>query len=285
MKGVISIRNTYGFGFSFNIRFGFAWLAIVFPGILLNANPWHAREQPAIEVSVSPARAVNVAEPFQFTIRVMAPHGCQVTFPEVPLKVSEFDVLSCNDQFDIPSGDGTIRTWTRNLELEGVRAGTWTIAPVRVEVQTLESPAEKQILQPEPISVEIVSTLPDEVDATKFKPVTDLEDMPGESTSSNWWFIWAIAGSVLACAALVFVFRVRSRSASMGSDLWLRKRLQRLQGLNQHPDERETWEEEFCEEFTLITGEYLATQCGVPRELQSSDYVHQFLLEHDLATG
>lgn len=179
---------------------------VVFPAVVLPANGSDVQLQSDVDRDVA-----QVADPIQWVLRVTAPEGTKVVFPQWGQRLAEFQIQG-EPQFkaDLPSEAPDRRTWLTVVALDSLASGEFTIPSVEIQYRVPDA-VEFQTLRSDPIPIRITSLLEDRVDVTEFrdvKPAVDLQVPPKTSSAWVWWSVGATC--VLGLATCLFLFRRRS---------------------------------------------------------------------------
>ena len=136
------------------------------------------------------ADSVTVGTPFFVQVRVRAPRGAEVTFPAGPDTTGPVQPLDPTQEI---AGEDTIavdRTARYRLAAWDVGAFRVPLGPVRVRLD-----GSTRELQLDPVTVHVISVLPEDSAQRVPKPARPLIEFP-----RPWWIPWLIA---LLAAALV----------------------------------------------------------------------------------
>jgi len=156
--------------------------------------------------------SVQIADPFEVVIQVLANDQASVKFPTMPQQLGVFDVIDHRDLLRIPSKTNSgMNKWTRRLTLETLETGELQIPSISFAVRTEGKPPLQ--VATDPLVIEVASVLEPTADPAEFADIHDLIDVPEPKTWSYTWILWS-AGGGLGLAALiagaVFVFRGRT---------------------------------------------------------------------------
>ncbi len=145
--------------------------------------------------------SVQVAEPFEVSIHVLAPDNTRVTFPVLPDKLGNFEVTDNHDLFDIPLEDANgMRSWTRRLILEHLVPGHQIVPSMEIRVS---SAAGVETLHTEEIAMDVTSVLENRVDPLSIRDIKDEIDVDVPKQVSHAWVAWLLGG--LSATAVVFL--------------------------------------------------------------------------------
>ena len=191
-------------------------LAIAFAFGVCNKITIAAQQEDGLsepQISIRTDRdSVQIADPFEVVIQVVANDRASVKFPTVPPQLGVFEVIDHRDQLGIPSeANSGMNKWTRRLTLETLETGKLKIPSMAVAVRTEGKPPLQ--VATDPLAIEVASVLEPASDPAKFADIHDLIDVPDPKTWSHAWILW-LAGGGLGLAALiagaVFIFRGRT---------------------------------------------------------------------------
>jgi hypothetical protein len=158
---------------------------------------------------------IQIADPFDFEIRLVAPSRTKVSFPNVAETIGPFEVLDVTDQFATRlEGDPDRKSWTRTITLETLETGELYVPSIEVSVQ--ENDVAK-FLRTDPVKITVASVVESSADLTKFNDIADLHDIDPAEPSSNG-FVWiSIASIALAAAGGCLLLAKRSPSTVSAS--------------------------------------------------------------------
>lgn len=226
--------------------------------------------KPRVSGTVSKT-SVQVAEPFTFEIRCIAPANARVSFPAVPKNLGEFDVIDHQDRFDVPLDSSSDRSWTRYLTLESITTGKLPLPSVEVQVGIGEKTTR---LETKSRTINVLSVLEGRPDPKSFRDVRPLVDVAVEPDKSYTWIGWTaggIAGAILLVGS-VFVLMRRGRFISPAQ--WAQRELDELAKPSVTPTDSIDRLSEIMREFlslqTNIAAPNLTTD-ELLRTLQSSE--------------
>lgn len=162
------------------------------------------------EIQVTAAKTkVQVAEPFEVQLTVVAREGVRVTLPPIDKQLGDFDVIEQQETSDLPLEDG-MRLWQRTIILESIQTGNLTIPSLEVRVKSAE---QEQVLRSPTVAVVVASVLEDRADPTQIRdirPVIDLP-VPQQKDSLPQWPWWVGGGGLAAMFGLAIVLLARRR--------------------------------------------------------------------------
>ena len=92
---------------------------------LLTLLPQNWSQAQTIKLTANADRKqIQIADPFEFQIKLTAPFDTKVVFPGVGEQIGSFDVMGVQDQFGVLiDGVDKQRSWTRTLTLETIISG------------------------------------------------------------------------------------------------------------------------------------------------------------------
>jgi len=202
-------------------------LAISFAlGLFLLSSPL-ALQAENVRVDAKVSRdTIQIVDPFELEIRVVAPQGTQVSLPVTTGTFGPFEVLGSNDKFDLPMSDENVndRLWVRIMSLETLEAGQLEIPTIEIMIKQVGQPEE--ILRTEPITINVSSVVEPTADLTKFKGIAGARDIEVPTPPSYRW-IWLGAGAAAIAIGLAggaFFLTTRS-TATVSAKVWALKKL------------------------------------------------------------
>jgi len=213
-------------------------------GMVLLSHPLALQAQD-IELNAKADRdKIQIADPFELTIRVVAAEGTQVSFPAKVETLGPFEVLSTNEKLDVPISevDGNSRLWVQSISLETLDTGQLEIPAIEVAVK--QDGLREEILRTKPITIDVESVVEPAADLTKFKDIADVHDVRVPADRSYGW-VWLTSG-VLATLALAgsALFIATRRNGAVSAKVWALQKLTEAQKL----PEAETIVRQFIEE-------------------------------------
>ena len=241
-------------------------------GLLTANESLSESEEITTKVTVS-TKSVQVAEPFQAEIRITAPAGAKVSFPQLGNAWGAFDVLEYKDQFDVPAVDGSgMRSWFRRLTLETISTGDLELPSLEIQVRTGASNAAS-VVRTDAQKIQVMSVLESQSDPLQFrdiKGVVNLEIPEPASYAWAWWLAGGIGGALmLGVAALVLAKKRQWNSPRQ----WAQKEIQQLR----ETDAFSHGEMDFCvDRMDQILRSFLEWEFAIPaanwtpREILSS---------------
>jgi hypothetical protein len=212
--------------------------------MILLSHPLALQAQ-EIELSAKADRdKLQIADPFELTIRVVAPEGTQVAFPATAERLGPFEVLNTSEKLDVPISEasGTSRLWVQNISLETLETGELEI-PV-IEVAVKQDGQREEIQRTKPVTINVESVVEPAADLTKFKGIADVHDVEVPADRSYSW-VWLTSGA-LATLALAggALFIATRRNGAVSAKAWALQKLTEAQKL----PEAETIVRQFIEE-------------------------------------
>lgn len=213
-------------------------------GLILLSHPLALQAQ-GIELDAKTDRdKIQIADPFELTIQVIAPEGTRVAFPPTAETLGPFEVLNTKEKLDIPNSEANAasRIWVQSISLETLDTGQLEIPAIEVAVE--QDGLKEEILRTKPITIDVESVVEPAADLTKFKGIADVHDVEVPADRSHGW-VWLTSGAlatlVLAGGALFIATR---RNAAVSARAWALRKLKDTQEL----PEAETVVRQFIEE-------------------------------------
>jgi len=206
---------------------------------------------------------IQIADPFELEIRLVAPTGTLVSFPAQPESLGPFEVLSTKDKFDVPfsNQNGNDRLWVRTVTLETLETGQLEI-PI-TEVTVRQTGQSEKILRTQPIAINVESVIEPATDLTKFKDIAGVNDVKVLALKSYGW-IWMISGAaVLAITGSALLIATR-RKKTVSAKAWAVQKMQDARKVS----EAETIVRQFISERFAVPANSLPTD-QVLSELRS----------------
>ena len=200
-------------------------------GMVLLSHPLALQAQD-IELNAKADRdKIQIADPFELTIRVVAAEGTQVSFPAKVETLGPFEVLSTNEKLDVPISevDGNSRLWVQSISLETLDTGQLEIPAIEVAVK--QDGLREEILRTKPIAINVESVVEPAADLTKFKGIADVHDVEVPADRSYGW-VWLTSGA-LATLALAggALFIATRRNGAVSATVWALQKLTDAQEL------------------------------------------------------
>lgn len=225
------------------------------------------RETTQGEVQLTAAldrQTAQVADPIRLRITARTPEGFSVQFPEAGKKLGAFQVVTVQDQFDVPLGEQ--RIWQRDYKLESLNSGEKTIPPIKLSyVDRSGAKTVRGTVNSDPIQVDIVSLLEGQADPTKFRDIKGLVEIsPENAAKSSWWTYGFSAGGIVLLASFLLLVWYR-RQKSCTPTQWALLQLAQLEQRNLL--EQGNTEPFYCQ-LTDIIRHYIERQFGyrAPRQ-------------------
>jgi len=208
------------------------WIAVS-AGVVGTATRPHQPQPPQpqprqLNTSLSPHAAdgvVQVAQPFEFHVTVIAAAGQPVRFPDRTSRLGEFRVISARDRFDLPTDQPGTRQWTRQFTLE-------SLLPGEREIPAIEITVGPQRLRSQPTSVHIASVLEGPADVNEFRDIRSVVDVTAPPKNSFGWSVWLLAGIAGLVLITALVWRTRRQQRTLNPYTWALGELQRIEHLN-----------------------------------------------------
>ncbi len=220
---------------------------------------------------------VQVAEPFELLVEVIAQAGTLVRFPDFGAQLGGLEVLNTQQLTDLPVADGRLtRTrWT----LESLKSGDVLVGPIAIQLNSTTGPAaeiptqstqtqstQSQTIQTEPIRLQVRSAIEQQADPTQFRDIhapIDI-DLPTATTTFGWLWLGLPAAGVVLAIALACMLARRTRSPEPAD--WAKRQLKALRlGLGTDnsmdlPSTLQTSDKIFREFMTLQFEDFACTQ-------------------------
>lgn len=215
-----------------------------------------------VKTSVEVSReSVQVAEPFNAEICLVAPKGTVVTFPDVGPMWGSFDVLDYQDRFAIPASDGSAeRTWTRSYTLETIETGELELPALELQIASRGSD-ERWVERTEPQSIRVLSVLENQADPLQFRDIKGPIELPiSESEDAGPLNGWVLAMGGLLVLGFVALVLARRRQWSSPRE-WAQCEIQALRDSS----ELRANDTKFCvDRLDEILRSYLEWQFSIP---------------------
>lgn len=166
----------------------------------------------AVETAVTISKeSVQVAETFGVEIRLSAPKGTVVTFPDTGMTWGPFDVLDYQDRFAIPAADGSAeRTWTRSYTLETIETGELELPALELQIESSVT-GNRWVERTAPQKIRVLSVLENQADPLQFRDIKGPIELTVSETVDraplNGWVVGLGAVLVLGFVALAFARR------------------------------------------------------------------------------
>ena len=179
----------------------------------LTLLPQNMSQAQTIELTANTDRKqIQIADPFEFQIKLTAPFGTKVVFPGVGEQIGSFDVMDVQDQFGVLiDGVDKQRSWTRTLTLETIVSGKLQIP--RIEISVQPDKGVPKLFRTDPVEVTVASVVEPSSDLTRFNDIADLVDVDTPKSSSPniaWVSVAGVIVLALGLGCLVLVKRSRS---------------------------------------------------------------------------
>jgi hypothetical protein len=226
-------------------------------GMILFGNP------PAVQASGMELEAktdrdkIQIADPFQLTVQVVAPKGTQVAFPTIAETLGPFEVLNTAEKMGVPTFDDNenSRLWVQSISLETLETGKLEIPTIEVAVKSVGQ--REEILRTKPIAISVESVIESTADLTKFKSIAEVHDVPVPADRS-YAGVW-LASGLLATLALAggALFIATRRTETISAKSWAAQKLTDAQHLPEA--------ESIVRQFIEARFEFSATSLPVDR--------------------
>ena len=197
---------------------------------------------------------IQIADPFELELRVLAPVGTKVSFPAKVETLGAFEVLNTKDKLDIPfsAQNGNDRLWVRRMTLETLETGNLEI-PI-IEVAIKKTGQAGKVLRTQPIAIKVESIIEPATDLTKFKDIAGVNDFKIPALNSYGW-IWTVSAvAVLAIAGGALLIATR-RKETVSAKAWA---MQKIKGARE-VTEAETIVRQFISERFEVPANSLPT--------------------------
>ncbi len=174
-------------------------IALAVLGAALSAGPALAAA-PAKAVLEVPVRTATVGQRIAATIRVEAPPGVRVDPGSPASEIGPFTVSSGAWTGPVETAEVARWTWTGNLA--AFETGALKIPAIEIRVS---GPGGEQIIETEPVEVEVRSVLPAEGEGGKPPDLADLK--PAASIAGEYRAVWTallVLAGLLAASALAW---------------------------------------------------------------------------------
>lgn len=200
-------------------------------GMILLSHPLALQAQD-VELNAKTDRdKIQIADPFELQIRVVAPEGTQVAFPATAETLGPFEVLNTSEKLDVPISelDENSRLWVQSISLETLDTGQLEI-PI-IEIAVKQDGQREEILRTKPIAINVESVVEPAADLTKFKGIADVHDVEVPADRSYGW-VWLTSGA-LATLALAggALFIATRRNGAVSATVWALQELTDAQEL------------------------------------------------------
>jgi hypothetical protein len=178
-------------------------------------RPAHASEDVQLTVRAD-RQSVQIIEPIQLEVTVVAPAGTTVVLPEVGDTWGSFQVQDRSLIADVPTAHPTRRRWTLKLTLDTLQPGDWTIPAISVKYRA-PAAEEFKTLVSDPIPIHVVSLLEDRGQPTDFRDIKPAVEIQDPQPLNNHWQRWAVAGgiAILALAGGSFALLRRPKTLTL----------------------------------------------------------------------
>jgi hypothetical protein len=176
----------------------------------LTAGPARAAGPIQLDAAVDRDQ-VTIDQRIRLTLQIEVPDGARITWPELPPRLAGFAVVEAA-ALDLPA-EATHLAYAWLLEPE--RIGILTLPPLAVRVQEAGAgPAGMREVQSPPVTVTVVSILPEDVDLALHKDIAPPVTL---RASGGGFLLWAALAALAGGLALLAVRRLRPRWARRAS--------------------------------------------------------------------
>ncbi len=204
---------------------------LLLAGLLLTGMTTASQEpsDPVVNVVATVDRnQVQIADPFELTIRASAPNETTISFPEFDKQIGAFDIVKVGQiTKSADESDSDQQQWSQTFVLETIDSGEFEIPSIEVSVTDA---AGSRILRTDPVTVSVASVVETNADLAKFNDIAGLFDVEEpQPTSSN--LIWIVAAGVaIAALGLCGLLIAKRPAASETSTVWALGNLDRAGG-------------------------------------------------------
>ena len=172
---------------------------------------------------------VQIADPFELTIRATAPNETTISFPEFDKQIGGFDIVEVGQITKSPGeSDSDQQQWSQIFVLETIDSGEFEIPSIEVSV---DDTAGSRILRTDPVTVSVASVVETNADLTTFNDIAGLIDVeePQPASSNSIWII-AVVGVAIAVLGLCCLLIAKRPTAFETSTDWALGNLERVGG-------------------------------------------------------
>jgi hypothetical protein len=204
---------------------------LLLAGLLLTGMTTASQEpsDPVVNVVATVDRnQVQIADPFELTIRASAPNETTISFPEFDKQIGAFDIVKVGQiTKSADESDSDQQQWSQIFVLETIDSGEFEIPSIEVSVSDA---AGSRILRTDPVMVSVASVVETNADLTKFNDIAGLIDVEEpQPTSSN--LLWIVAVGVAIAALGLCGLLIANRPAALEtSTVWALGNLDRAGG-------------------------------------------------------
>jgi len=216
--------------------------------LILMTSPFVLQAQNVRVDATATRNAIQIADPFELEIRVVAPHGTQVSLPPTTETLGPFEVLDCKDKIDLPVSikNTDDRFWIRSMSLETLKTGRLEIPAIEIGIKQAGQPEE--IFRTELIPINVGSVVEATAELTNFKDIASVRDVETPAPRANrWGWLGGLGISAVAMAIGLVVgarFLINRSNPIISAKTWALKKLDAADEL----DEAEAILRQFIEE-------------------------------------
>ncbi len=201
-------------------------------GLLLTGMTTASQEpsDPVVNVVATVDRnQVQIADPFELTIRASAPNETTISFPEFDKQIGAFDIVEAGQiTKSADESDSDQQQWSQTFVLETIDSGEFEIPSIEVSVSDA---AGSRILRTDPVMVSVASVVETNADLTKFNDIAGLIDVEEpQPNSSNLLWIVAVVGVAIAALGLCGLLVANRPATLKTSTVWALGNLDRAGG-------------------------------------------------------
>lgn len=179
-----------------------------------------------VEVAVG-QHAVQVAQPIAVQIVVRAAAGTVIEFPQMQDRWGDWEVLSWQDQPDVPDASETgLRLWTRRMLLESLTSGS--VALPEMQIEAVLPSGVRESLSTESQTIQVISQLQERDSPSQFRDIQGSVQATSPEKQAWVWLPWiAIAMGALGLLSYVAV-RIFRRRQKVSPAQWALSELEVL---------------------------------------------------------
>ena len=153
-----------------------------------------------VEVTATASKnTVGVADPFNVTIKAVAPDGVTVRFPEIGDQIGDFEITGHRDTLDVPAAQG--RKFQRQLTLETLKSGELNVPEFEVFFKDNQNPdAAMASVKTAPIPIAVQTSISEAENPSEFRDIKNVVflDEPATAGSVPWGIFAAVGGLGIA---------------------------------------------------------------------------------------
>jgi hypothetical protein len=148
---------------------------------------------------------VTIDQRIRLTLQIEVPDGARITWPQLPPRLAGFAVVEAAAVDQPARATHLAHAWL----LEPEQIGILTLPPLAVRVQEAAAgPAGAREVQSQPLTVTVVSILPEDVDVTLHKDIAPPVPL---RASGGGFLVWAALAVLAGGLALLVRRRLRER--------------------------------------------------------------------------